>query len=76
MIIDHGVESVTIQNGFLSALVKVKTDNGIVGITVSFELRKEPKLDALVPIIDAAVKQAMANTLNIYPTSQLEPAKA
>lgn len=65
MVIEKGVESVQFSNGWVMAEVKVKTENGVVGMRVSFELRNNPKLDALVELIDSAFQDVMTDSLGM-----------
>lgn len=66
-ILDQGVESVSIREGWLTADVKVKTDSGVIGMRVSLELRRSPGLDALLPLIEAEIFAALKDRLGVAP---------
>jgi hypothetical protein len=57
--------SVNISAGVLSAVVPVKTDRGIVAMNISFRLKEHPELDAVVPMIDEAVRKALARSVGM-----------
>ena len=65
MILELGVDSFGIGGGFLTADVRAKTDRGVVGFRASFELRKSPELDALVPMIEKEIHTALAKSLGM-----------
>lgn len=73
MIQDLKVQSVAVAEGVLQASIQLKTEHGQVAMQVAFELKKNPGLDALIPLIDAEVRKAAAN-VGLIPAK--EPATA
>lgn len=69
MILEIETKTVSVEAGVLQALLKVKTDGGVLPVNVAFELRKHPELDALIPVIDEAVRAVAARTLGLTPAA-------
>lgn len=58
-------ESVVIKGGIVSAVVKVGEGENVVGFNMAFRLKDFPALDALVPMIDSAIADALRETMGV-----------
>lgn len=67
MVIEKGVEAMQVAQGFVAADVKVKTDRGVVGMRVSFELRKNPDLITAVEMLEDAIHELLEKNLGMVP---------
>lgn len=68
--------SVTIEAGHLRAVIPAKTDRGTVGLNVAFKLSEHPELEALMPLIDEAVRKAANKALGLHSAAPSKLLKA
>lgn len=68
--------SIKIEAGHLNAVVPVKTDRGIVGMNVALKLSEHPELDALIPMIDEAVRKCLNKSLGLVRGLEAKGGKA
>jgi len=67
IIAEIGAQMVRIENGVLSCNIPLLTDRGVVGSSMAFKLAEHPELDALLPMIDEAVRKVLAKSVGIAP---------
>lgn len=65
MVLKIQTERFTFEAGIVNVLAKVQTDRGICGLSMAFDLRKNPELDSLVGMIDDAIRTAIAKNFGI-----------
>ncbi len=65
MVNELGIEKIVIGDGGVVANTKVKTTNGIMGVAVSFELRKETAIMDAVTKLEEAIEAAMVTNLGL-----------
>ncbi len=63
MVKELGIEAIRIEQGVITASTRVKTENGTMGMSLSFELRKESQIGAAVKMLEDAIEEAMVNNL-------------